>query len=436
MRIGITLFLLFITLSSLSSQAGASHYRELERKLDLLCDEYRIINPAPSHNLIENRSLPDNPLTATYWSWGDVEKNWILQHKEFCTYSPANNLLELINKTWIEDQWKDEYRAFFVYTQENLLRLFQYENWEYNDWHLYTRYINEYDTEDRLISVNLEDWIGKEWIVRSRKLHAYYDQPNCQKITEQVQYHHEWLNEKRETTYYDAQHETKTTVREEWHGGTWEKVYRQQYAYNAAYQLTSILGQTWSADQWIDATQTIFDYDAAGNLIKQQVHLLQPSSGQQDFAWYLQYDENNRLIETALWCKDGNEWNVRSRNVNTYDALGRVLTNLSQVYADYWINADYIVYTYNNSTAIEGAEAELQCHVYPNPAEDVLFISLQDELPEATIQVVSMDGKILTTVLAPPSRQIQLAITTLSPGPYIVQIQLPNKRIVRRFSKT
>lgn len=436
MRICICLLLSLFCLPFVYSQEGASYLRDLEEKLEFLCEEFKVLNPAPNtRSVLQSRTLTHNPLTATYWIWNDVEKNWQLQHKEFCTYNPADQIIELINKAWTGNQWTDEYRAIFVYTVDNLLRLFQYENWEYNDWHLYTRYVNEYDEDDRLINVNLEDWIGKEWIVRSRKLHTYYVQPSCHKITDQLQDNHEWINEKRESYYFDAQQETKALVQESWNGVTWEKTSRQQYYYDEAYKVTSIVGQAWSADQWIDATQTTFLYDEFDQLITQEVKILQPSAGQQDFAWHLQYDNNHRLTETALWMKEGNTWNVKSRNLYTYDNLDRLLTNQSQVYQYAWINADYISYTYKELTPVENHTTEIQFSIHPNPASNLLCIRLPKELPEATLQVIDMNGKIISTSMISPSKEIDLDISQYPAGQYAIQILTTRERVVRNFTK-
>ena len=78
-------------------------------------------------------------------------------------------------------------------------------------------------------------------------------------------------------------------------------------------------------------------------------------------------------------------------------------------------------------------ERENQVKVYPTPANDVINVALQDDMVNAksVISIVSMDGKVMQTTTSAKARSVQLNVSNLPAGSYILRIASDKQTIKR-----
>ena len=80
--------------------------------------------------------------------------------------------------------------------------------------------------------------------------------------------------------------------------------------------------------------------------------------------------------------------------------------------------------------------AENEVKIYPTPAKDVINVALQNELLKGVISLVSMDGRIMLTKMPGSAKSIQLDVSRLNAGTYILRIANDKKTISKLITIT
>jgi hypothetical protein len=133
---------------------------------------------------------------------------------------------------------------------------------------------------------------------------------------------------------------------------------------------------------------------------------------------------NNASQSLYQWNSTSAQWIGIQKNESTYDSSGRNtlffwynwdLTNSE------WIVASkdtsyYSEHTINSVPSI----TEKEIHVYPNPARDFIVVDLSNISNSATIEIYSMNGKLVSRLRSGENQQI--AVRNLSKGLYLLRI--------------
>lgn len=92
----------------------------------------------------------------------------------------------------------------------------------------------------------------------------------------------------------------------------------------------------------------------------------------------------------------------------------------------------------NGNTDALKTESNNQVKVYPTPANDIINIVLQDELMnvKSIISMVSMDGKIMQTATSAKAKLVQLNVSKLPAGAYMLRIASGKQTINKLITVT
>jgi len=74
--------------------------------------------------------------------------------------------------------------------------------------------------------------------------------------------------------------------------------------------------------------------------------------------------------------------------------------------------------------------------VYPTPAKDVMNVALQNELLKGVISIVSMDGRVMLTKTSANAKLVQLDVSRLPAGSYMLRIASDKKTISKLITIT
>ena len=201
---------------------------------------------------------------------------------------------------------------------------------------------------------------------------------------------------------------------------------RYQYYYNSSSHLTQILYQYYDFDfnlgymTWINQVSELFEYDNTGNLTEDtyQYWILH---GQYMWDPYCRFTitYNPTLVsETWLPPKYGNQeskWFVVCQPDNAI---------MSERYQSPWDDREQWSYFYSTRISVQEITNDDLVSVFPNPANENLFIRLKN--PEASIkklEVIASGGNIITSEeIHEIEGVISTDISMLSPGLYILRI--------------
>lgn len=86
----------------------------------------------------------------------------------------------------------------------------------------------------------------------------------------------------------------------------------------------------------------------------------------------------------------------------------------------------------------EKAATENKIKVFPTPANDVINVTLQDEMANAktVISIVSMDGKIMQTTTSANAKSIRLNVSKLPAGSYMLRVASDKQTINKMITIT
>ena len=99
-------------------------------------------------------------------------------------------------------------------------------------------------------------------------------------------------------------------------------------------------------------------------------------------------------------------------------------------------NNDGLVVTVLDDAGIENAASSESIKVYPNPANDKVVISFKDNtLTNIDLRVLNLLGEtVIQSVIENSGKQIELDVTKLSAGTYILHLWSGDQSLVQRFT--
>lgn len=95
-----------------------------------------------------------------------------------------------------------------------------------------------------------------------------------------------------------------------------------------------------------------------------------------------------------------------------------------------------ILYDINNSVAIDPSVLEDGLLVYPTVAKDVLYVAAEEgRLKRGDISIMDMQGRIITKKSLPSIEMVDVDVTNLTPGMYILRYEAGGQVLSRKFFK-
>ena len=93
-------------------------------------------------------------------------------------------------------------------------------------------------------------------------------------------------------------------------------------------------------------------------------------------------------------------------------------------------------YEWQGGVFIEGKRQKAKVKSWPNPFRDVLNIQMEASESESSLSIISLNGEIIFHEnIAPGNRNLQLNLSNLKAGTYVLVLRVNNKNIFRRVVK-
>lgn len=134
---------------------------------------------------------------------------------------------------------------------------------------------------------------------------------------------------------------------------------------------------------------------------------------------------NPYLISSESWDKYNKKWKIFTDDTLIYDTKGRLTRLINKRYSPGYIPS-LTTLTYNiyyepiNNASIQATKSAQQgLSVYPNPAKEYVYVTLDDPARGGLIHIRNMFGQIVcTAAYQPHQQQIKLGMGGLPPGNY------------------
>src|SRR5690606_16454990 len=99
------------------------------------------------------------------------------------------------------------------------------------------------------------------------------------------------------------------------------------------------------------------------------------------------------------------------------------------------VNGDQAIYGTQPILSVRGFD-ENSFAVYPNPAKNEIFLSLENNSGKINVKILNVEGKVLSTQNKEAETQTSIDVSNLKTGIYFLSIEGENgNRVVKKFIK-
>ncbi|MFC5269260.1 T9SS type A sorting domain-containing protein [Adhaeribacter terreus] len=340
--------------------------------------------------------------------------------RERTTYDAKGNETEYLIEEWDGTAWQltDGYRTLITYNTKGNKTELIYELWDSNNgiWAKDGREQTVYDANDLVTSLTYSVWDGTAWELDDRILVSNVGgvatSVNMQDFDNGV-----WVDTYRglNLTWHVLHEIPSAYILEAFDNGVWVKDEKYSSVYDANGGHVGIY-EDWTGTAWINSSRETETYDNNKN-----------------FTGWLEESWN---ATTSTWVYNGEE-----RQVLTYSGIDVT----ERIYQDSWgtgtstlVNRYKEVYSnfqLFNVSGVKNLLAETAVNVFPNPATNVVMVSIPENKGAFTATIADVTGKIWLSQTFRAGAENALNMEALPKGMYLLQLQTEAGSTVKRIIK-
>ncbi|WP_417590174.1 T9SS type A sorting domain-containing protein [Owenweeksia hongkongensis] len=329
-----------------------------------------------------------------------VRSNWNTQiqqfepfYKDTLIYNSAGNPSQTLSYSWNPGtgQWEANYKADYIYDSNgnNSEQMFYWWDSFNNQWEPSQRYVYDYNSNGALTQYisSQYNYSTSTWVNNYKYVNTYDPTGN---LTESISFDWDpnmsaWVNRYKDELSYDSNgNETEVTF-SIWDSNlsVWDKYHRYTTSYDANSNPTAIVNFIWDPNlgQWVNEYKDDISFD-----------LNVPSA---DVVAGIYNEYSNKLLgyTSKFWDIATNQWQDEYRGTFYYTQT----------------NTIGIVENQQNTAAL-----------YPNPASNLVYFSLENQEDEIQITISDLMGQMVLQATQSPNLPIQ--VSSLTSGLYNVNI--------------
>ncbi len=357
-------------------------------------------------------------LTYVWYNW-----NWLKLNLESYTYDDYNNRLVTIVKIWENETWVNVDKSTYVYNIAQNVASHLMEVWTNNTWVNFSREIYVYDQTDNMLTVLGDLWLNNQWTNDQRYTYTYDLNGNMLTGMSESVVNGNWEYVAQETYTYNTSNNRITNLIELWEG-SWVNYLNYAYTYDGLDFLESLTGQIWDNGGWMNLEREHYAYGTFGGLESTLFESWNQGNWEGTFLAQYDFDEFGNAVNGDYYTWNGTSWAQDQDGILRMDYDFSIET---AVFFGYSVNITY-------ESILVGVEdenslAETQVLCYPNPANELLNIAIdnQGNNMDAHIYIMDMHGKKIQTVfngqLHIGSHNYVLETTFFVPGIYFVTVE-------------
>jgi hypothetical protein len=338
----------------------------------------------------------------------DETKSWVINNKEVYSYDNHINLIEIKNYSFMDNEWYLFDRTENIYdVNNNLIESIIYFVYDENEMEITNKYVYTYNSSNQVIEEN-------RYVVNFDDL----------EMIQQITYKYENGN-LTEVRTYEISYES----------GELEEVSYTINEYNDNNQLISTENhyKDFFGD-WEIESKNEYVYDSYGNVIEDIEHQDNPMTG--EFGPFIKSEityNYDYTIDKVLF-PDGEDGIANGELLHMPEKV-ELFVNFPFIG---WtqLGMDVNFYYSEKEDKIFGRVAPIsksKIKFYPNPTADVLNIELENNVVNASIQIMDLQGKKVHSQNLLNSNEVD--VRTLQTGTYIILINENGNHYGGKFIK-
>lgn len=345
---------------------------------------------------------------------------WVLMNRAEFIYDDGNNLTEEVDFSWNSgsSQWIKTGLGILTYNADNQVVVELDQSFNGAEIEEQNRATNTYNSEGKITQFLEEEYINSNW-VNKNKVEVEYDNGI---IVSAIRSEWDVVNGtygedlSRLALIYNDNTTLRSMLTESWEDSSWVTAARSVYYYNENNKRILEEDQFWDGSAWTVARKTTYVYDANGNVLtKKQFNNI-------DGEFVLEDEETNTFDLSQLMADLAHPYKDKTGVDYLFEINGivnKILTTTSFAYGR-------TTYNYGESTASIPAFNLANVQVHPNPATDILNISIQNGLI-FKIDVYNLLGKKIFT-----STKTKINIESLAKGVYLLKIRSEDGGVITK----
>ncbi len=382
---------------------------------------------------------------------------WNISTRKNYTYDENGNMGTTLTQKIFPDSIVNASLSLFEYNGAKQLLSHQIQEWKYNTtWANAYRFEYVYDNSGNLTEYTENSWAGG-WKPTLRKVYTYNSIDSLTTMTTQIAVGTEMVNNQRETYTRNPQGKLTSLLFEEFTNGAWRFSVKTDFTYHNDGKIsTRIESQSYDGVNLVELLKYNYAWDSAGNLSRIMEAEKHDNQWVDFFMTNHSYDAKKHRLQTIREKKKDADWTNYDRCTYTYDANGSTVEGKYETWADGnwspWVgrleqyyNGKHDAYVQLSAYRYEAIYRYIDLGigenknvsdftVYPNPATNVISISGNDNRLVNSIVLLDSQGQICLSQKSNERGRIQLNVSALSPGIYILRIEsqgrIENKKVI------
>lgn len=400
-------------------------------------------------SLLKDTTQISKPDSIIFYNWNELNNEWDMVWKEDISYNENELKQAEINYNWKNGLWEANHKTEFYYTV-HLLDRREYSWWDdYEmEWVLKDKLSYKYDTNEHITQLLDSKWSGlqkiwvndslsvfnynnnqlitssyvsfwstytNEWEYLTETSYGYFSDNNLRKLYSTWDFSYlSWMAQQLDTLIYGENHE----LLEQKHmminstQTNWLNDWKRTFLYYGNDLIHEELFLSWDEIQkeWVEISKTSYSYDANWNLTMKTVFY---------FDWDL-------LL-----------WNNQFQTSNEFSTANKILgTTYSYWNYGKWNPLYHYTYFYSDYTRVDTEEFTFDLKVYPNPAQEVLYIQFQNNTKSITfLSLYDATGRMVyKQKLNHLTSEYEIVIPKLKSGLYFLVLEADKEIITRKIS--
>jgi len=325
------------------------------------------------------------------------------------TYNANNYRTSELAQTWNGSAWENSGLSTYTYDVNNNMTSELTQHWSGTSWTNTARHTFVYDVNNNLMSDLYQTWSGSAWSNMNQASYGYDFNNNRTSNVIQVWQSSAWVNYQQYISGYDVNNNLTSDLQQRWNGIAWVNNSMYSVTYDVNENITSTKLEAWIGG-WENNRKDTFVYDVYQNLTDYQVHVWDDSIWLNSYLSRMNYDLNNYLV---------NEWYTYWDSTGTFAEEG-----------------DSLAYYYHVPTGTRDLVPSLRVQVYPNPAKDLLMVTDISQNGINEIEMINAEGRKVLGKTYPGTRVLQLDISQLPEGMYMLKVYSEKGILTSKVLKT
>lgn len=345
--------------------------------------------------------------------------SWVPVNRTEFIYDNSNNLTEEAELSWNSgtSQWIKTVVSTYTYNANNNSIIELYQRFNGTNVDQQNRTTNTYNSEGELTQFLDEDYLNSNW-VNTYKVALEYANGS---IASGISYEWNeaaWVIGEASTQVeinYNLNGTVSSVVTDIRVGSSWLTTYRSVYSYDANNRVTLKNDEFFDGSTWSVENKLEYTYDANGNVVTEKEFYKDNGVFVVDYEDINTFDTSQSMADFAHPFKDKNGIDY------LFSVNGIINKILTTTYSE-----SRITYNYGEATASIPAFNLANVQVHPNPATDILNISIQNG-SIFKINIYNLLGKKIFT-----STENTINVENLAKGVYLLKIQSENGGVITK----